>query len=62
MPRIYVDWIKGRSEEQRDLLAERITKEFVEIANVTPEQVFIVFKENDPDMYYKAGLQYDKRK
>lgn len=62
MPRVYVEWVKGRTEEQRNLLAKKITEAVVEIANVKPEVVSIVFKENDPDKFYKAGIRYDQQK
>ena len=45
MPVITVDWLEGRSAEQKAKLSEAITKTFVEIAKTPPEQVWIVFKD-----------------
>lgn len=45
MPYIEINWIAGRSEEQRRKLVESITKDFVEIANVPPESVNIWFND-----------------
>ncbi len=62
MPRIYVEWMKGRTEEQRNLLAEKITEAVIEIGNAKRESVSVVFRETDPDKFYKAGIRYDKLK
>lgn len=43
MPVITVDWLEGRTAQQKAQLAEAITKTFVEIAKVPKEQVWIVF-------------------
>jgi phenylpyruvate tautomerase PptA (4-oxalocrotonate tautomerase family) len=40
---IHVEWLEGRSPQQKQALAEALTKACVEIAKVTPEQVWIVF-------------------
>ena len=55
MPRIIVEWLEGRSKEQRDKLSEKITEDVVEVVGVDREKVTIVFKENSPDKLYKAG-------
>ena len=43
MPVIKVEWLEGRSPQQKAELAGALTKAFVDIAKVTPEQVWIVF-------------------
>ncbi len=45
MPMITVEWLEGRTPQQKAELAETMTKSFVEIAKVRPEQVWIVFKD-----------------
>ena len=45
MPVVTVDWLEGRTPEQKSQLAEALTQAFVEVANVSPDQVWIVFKD-----------------
>ncbi len=45
MPMITVEWLEGRTAGQKAQLTETLTKAFVEIAKVAPEQVWIVFKD-----------------
>lgn len=45
MPMVTVDWLEGRSQTQKAQLAEALTKAFVEIAHVAPQQVWIVFRD-----------------
>jgi 4-oxalocrotonate tautomerase len=45
MPMITVDWLAGRSAEQKRDLAKAITDAFIAIAKVTPEQVWIAFND-----------------
>ena len=45
MPMVTVEWLEGRTEQQKAKLADALTKAFVEIANVARDQVWIVFKD-----------------
>ena len=45
MPVITVEWLEGRTAQQKAALADAITKTFQEHAKVQPEQVWIVFKD-----------------
>ena len=45
MPVITVDWLEGRTPQQKAHLAEAMTNAFVEIAQVKPDQVWIVFRD-----------------
>ncbi len=45
MPVVKVEWLEGRSPQQKAQLADALTKAFTEIANVKPEQVWIVFQD-----------------
>lgn len=45
MPVVTVDWLAGRSAQQKQALADALTKAFVEIAKVSPDQVWIVFRD-----------------
>ena len=43
MPVVTVDWLEGRTPEQKTQLADALTRAFVDIARVPKEQVWIVF-------------------
>ena len=45
MPMVTVDWIEGRTPQQKAQLAEAMTSAFVEIAKVSKDQVWIVFRD-----------------
>lgn len=45
MPVIRVEWLEGRSPEQKARLTAAITRAFVEIATVSTEQVWIIFRD-----------------
>jgi len=45
MPVITVDWLEGRTAQQKAQLTDAITHAFVEIAKVSKDQVWIVFQD-----------------
>lgn len=45
MPVVTVEWLQGRSAQQKQALATTLTQAFVDIAKVSPEQVWIVFRD-----------------
>ena len=45
MPVITVEWVEGRTAEQKKALTEALTKSFTEIAKVSQDHVWIVFKD-----------------
>lgn len=45
MPVITVEWLEGRSPQQKAQIAEALTKTFVDAAKTPPEQVWIVFRD-----------------
>lgn len=45
MPVITVEWLEGRTAQQKQQLTQALTEAFVAIANVTPDQVWIVFED-----------------
>lgn len=45
MPVITVAWLEGRTAQQKQQLTKALTEAFVAIANVTPDQVWIVFED-----------------
>ena len=45
MPMITVEWLEGRTAQQKAQLADALTRAFVDIAKVQQEQVWIVFRD-----------------
>jgi len=45
MPVITVEWLEGRTQQQKTTLTEVLTKAFADIANVPQDQVWIVFRD-----------------
>lgn len=55
MPRIYIEWLEGRTKEQRQKIAEDITKIFVKHADLKPGDITIDFNEIPHEMHFKGG-------
>ena len=47
MPEVTIDWNAGRTDEQKNQIAEVITKALVEIANAPEENVEIEFIDHE---------------
>ncbi len=45
MPVVTVEWLEGRTAQQKRQVAEAITRAFVETLQVPTEQVWIVFRD-----------------
>ena len=45
MPVLSVDWLEGRTPQQKARLAEALTNAFVKIVHVPKDQVWIVFRD-----------------
>ena len=45
MPVITVEWLEGRTAQQKAELTEAMTRAFEQVAKVTKDQVWIVFKD-----------------
>lgn len=56
MPRAEIKWLKGRTKNQQDAIAKKITDAFVDVLNCPPDWVNVVFRETDPADYYTAGI------
>jgi 4-oxalocrotonate tautomerase len=52
---VTVEWLEGRTPQQKAKLTEALTQAFVEIANVSKEQVWIVFKDVKRSDWAMAG-------
>ena len=55
MPVITVEWLEGRTPQQKAQLAKALTTAFVEIAKVPAEQVWIVFHDVKRSDWAMAG-------
>ncbi len=45
MPVVTVEWLEGRTPQHKAQLTQAMTRAFVEIAGVSKEQVWIVFRD-----------------
>lgn len=45
MPVITVEWLEGRTAQQKAQLADAITRACIETAKTPPEQVWVVFRD-----------------
>ncbi|HEX9780966.1 MAG TPA: tautomerase family protein [bacterium] len=61
MPMITVEWLEGRTSAQKAELSQAITQDFVKIAAVKPEQVWIVFKDVKRSDWAMAGVPLDRK-
>ncbi|MBM3451482.1 MAG: 4-oxalocrotonate tautomerase [Armatimonadetes bacterium] len=62
MPRIRVEWLEGRTQEQREELARRFTSAMVDVAGVQPEGVTVVFEEQALNLVMKGGVPWSQLK
>ncbi|MBW1700264.1 MAG: tautomerase family protein [Deltaproteobacteria bacterium] len=61
MPRVRIEWLSTRTAEQRKALVERITEAFVDIVDLQPDQISIVFEEIPPELSAKGGIFWSER-
>ena len=45
MPMVTIDWLEGRTAQQKAQLADAFTRAFVEVAQVSKDQVWIIFRD-----------------
>ena len=58
MPNIFIEMIEGRTVEQKQLLAEQITKVTADILQLDPEIITIRFMDNKRENLAKGGKLY----
>lgn len=61
MPVVTVEWLEGRTSQQKAQLADALTKAFVEIAKVQKEQVWIVFRDVKRSDWAMSGALLDQK-
>ncbi len=57
MPIINIEMYSGRTQREKDRLAEAITEDIVKILDVKKEEVIIVFSEASHGNWYAAGIR-----
>ena len=55
MPVITVEWLEGRTQQQKAQVADVMTQAFVDIAKVSKEQVWVVFRDVKRSDWAMAG-------
>ena len=55
MPLVTVKWFPGRTAEQKQDVATRITQAFVEAVGSAPDHVSIIFEEVPRPDWFEAG-------
>ena len=58
MPNIFIEMIEGRTVEQKQLLAEQITKVTADILQLDPEIITIRFLDTKRENLAKGGKLY----
>ena len=61
MPFIKVQWVAGRTREQKAQLAEKITEAFIEIAKVSRDHVWIAFEDVERSCWSMEGKLLDEK-
>ena len=61
MPMITVEWLEGRTPQQKQQLVVTITEAFADIARVPKEQVWIVFRDAKRSDWAMAGRLLDEQ-
>ena len=55
MPTVFVHWYPGRTTEQKQKIAQRMTDALVEDGHAKRESILIIFQEMTPDNVARAG-------
>lgn len=62
MPMVHVEWLAGRTHEQKEELAEAITREMSRIARCEPKAIQIVFSNVEKGDWAVGGKLNDSPK
>ena len=61
MPILKVELFSGRSQELRDLLAQRLTEVVTDVLGSAPEDVSVILSEIRPTEWFVGGKSYAAR-
>ena len=56
MPFVTIEWYEGRSAEQKQEIAEKLTALLCEVGKTTPEQVWIRFADSPRSEWAVGGV------
>lgn len=56
MPVITVEWIEGRSKDQKTKVAEAITSAISTIGGAKPEATYVIFRDMSKDSWASGGV------
>jgi 4-oxalocrotonate tautomerase len=57
MPIVNIQMFSGRTQREKDRLAEAITEDIVKILKVRKEQVIVLFTEASHGNWYSSGIR-----
>jgi 4-oxalocrotonate tautomerase len=57
MPVINVQMYAGKTQREKDRLAEAITEDVIKILNVKREEVIVIFNEEPHGNWYASGIR-----
>ena len=57
MPIVTVSMYSGRTQREKDRVAEAITQDIAKILNIKKEEVIIVFQEASHGNWYSSGIR-----
>jgi 4-oxalocrotonate tautomerase len=57
MPIVTVSMYSGKTQREKDRLAEAITEDIAKISNIKKEEVIIVFQEAPHGNWYSSGVR-----
>jgi 4-oxalocrotonate tautomerase len=55
LPIVKIDWIEGRTVEQKQVISEKFTQAMVETVGCLPEAVTIIFTDHPRHDFAKGG-------
>ena len=61
MPVVKIEWLAGRTPQQKARLAEAITQTFVDVVHVQKDQVWIVFEDVPRSDWAMGGRLLDEK-
>ncbi|MGZ4105867.1 MAG: 2-hydroxymuconate tautomerase [Tumebacillaceae bacterium] len=63
MPFVHIEWMEGRSLDQKRELTKRVTDAVAEVAGIPHDRVHVIFQDMKQDGYAVGGqLMIDKNK
>lgn len=62
MPFVHINWLEGRSVDQKRELARRVTEAVSEVAKIPPDRVHVIFRDMKTEDYGAGGELFIDRK